>query len=1169
MIPADQDALIPATIGRTRAPGDPDNVVVSGWQTYDNKGRIVEKYEPFYSTGWDYAQPGEAQRGQKATTFYDPRGHAIRTVNPDGSEQRVILGIPPDLTDPDTHDPTPWETYTYDANDNAGRTHPAVAESYRDHWNTPASIEVDALGRTITATARNGSDPATDWYTTRNAYNIQGNLVSIHDPLVSITEPLGREAFTYRFDLAKRRWRADSIDAGRRDTVFDALGQPIEGRDSKGALTLGASDLLRRPIRVWARNDTDRAVTLRQRIDYGDAGDPAQPAGDRAAAREHNLLGRPVRHYDEAGLVTVDAVDFKGNVLESARQVIADAPILATYDRAAADGWRVVPFQVDWQPANGQTQASRDAELLEPGGYQTTTSYDALNRITRHVLPTDADGRRREFHPAYNRAGALEQVRLDGTVYVQRIGYDAKGQRTLIAYGNGVMTRYAYDPHTFRLARLRSEHYTLTSDAAYRPSGQPLQDYGYGYDLVGNILTIHDRTPGSGVPRNPAAFAAQGTPLGRLLISGDALDRHFTYDPIYRLLTATGRECGAPPAGPPWTDIPRCTDPTRTRSYTESYQYDPTGSMLQLAHAASSGFTRDFSVESGSNRLTHMQTGTLGYQYTYDANGNLRTETTSRHFDWNHADQLTAFATQTNGTEPSIHAQYLYDAAGNRLKKLVRKQGGQIEVTHYLDSGFEYKRWRGGHNNRIHVIDTHERIATVRVGVAEPGESTPSILFALGDHLGSSNVVVDSEGNLVNREEYSPYGESAFGSFVTKRYRYTGKERDRDSGFYYHGARYYAPWLGRWTSCDPAPSGDGASLYTYAQQDPLNKKDSTGLQAEQPNKARLTEHEAHNVSVSTSKAPGTGGPDGEAGFLKLAKGLNWASRAFSLAGEEGMARGMGAAGGIWDLAWGGAGQKAESVANLAEAGLAENEFTTWASGAGLVGSAIGSIAGLWELGNPHNGPISRTMGGLSVVRGLAGQSKAAINLVAGESGVLELEGGTTALAFLETIAAVADVAGAVVLLGAMMGESTYHGERMAEGEAYEMGYYEGVAASLAGASGMWTKNKFWTPWGVEDGGHLGSARVGPAQNTGLIRGFLKANNLSSQSRRVLTEGIRDFASAHNSRLQPLHLTPASVRTYAYWLQILGQEVSRHVSQQDHQPRRNWHPAASYGLPHYY
>lgn len=110
------------------------------------------------------------------------------------------------------------------------------------------------------------------------------------------------------------------------------------------------------------------------------------------------------------------------------------------------------------------------------------------------------------------------------------------------------MTRYAYDARTFRLVRLRSERYTTPGDATYRPRGEPLQDYGYEYDLVGNVLAIHDRTPGSGIPNNPDALAAGDAQLGSLLVAGDALDRRFGYDPIYRLVTASGRECGGAPA---------------------------------------------------------------------------------------------------------------------------------------------------------------------------------------------------------------------------------------------------------------------------------------------------------------------------------------------------------------------------------------------------------------------------------------------------------------------------------------------------------------------------------------------------------------------------------------------------------------------------------------------
>ncbi len=58
VLPADQTEPVPASIGRARPAGAADNVVVSGWQVYDNKGRVVEKYEPFFATGYDFTRAG-------------------------------------------------------------------------------------------------------------------------------------------------------------------------------------------------------------------------------------------------------------------------------------------------------------------------------------------------------------------------------------------------------------------------------------------------------------------------------------------------------------------------------------------------------------------------------------------------------------------------------------------------------------------------------------------------------------------------------------------------------------------------------------------------------------------------------------------------------------------------------------------------------------------------------------------------------------------------------------------------------------------------------------------------------------------------------------------------------------------------------------------------------
>ena len=605
-------------------------VVVSGWQVYDNKGRVVEKYEPFFANGFTYSVPdvSELQRLQKTTTFYDPRGQVIRTMNPNGSEVRQIRGVPgtiaaPDLATPEQYEPSPWHLYTYDTNDNAGRTHPGEAISYRHHWNTPTSAVVDPLGRTIETVERNGPDPASDWFATRSTYDIRGNLLEIRDPL-------NRAALQMTYDLANRPLRTLHIDAGTQRVVFDAAGREIEGRDAKGALILRAFDALGRPSRVWARDRAAGLVTLRERIDYGDEANPNQEPQAREVARQANLLGRPQRHYDEAGLLAFGGYDFKGNLLEKARLVIKDDPILAVFAAASRNAWRVTAFKVDWTPPANTTFDTHAQSLLDPTRYETSATYDALNRVTTTRYPLDAAGQRKVLRPRYNRGGALARVELDGAPYVDRIDYNARGQRLLVVYGNGLMTRHAYDPRSGRLARLRSESFTSPAPLTFRPEGAALQDYAYEYDLAGNLIRLLDRTPQSGVATTP-----------------DRLDRDFAYDPLYRLLSATGRECDLPPAARPWVDAPRCADITRARAYTETYRYDPLGNLTRLQHQApGGGFTRDFTLIPGSNRLATLKVGTDVWAFVYDASGNLLQEGVPRFYEWDQGDRMRVFRTQ-------------------------------------------------------------------------------------------------------------------------------------------------------------------------------------------------------------------------------------------------------------------------------------------------------------------------------------------------------------------------------------------------------------------------------------------------------------------------------------------------------------------------------------------
>ncbi len=764
--------------GRAETAGEPW-MQVTGAQVYDDKGRVVERYEPYLDAGWSYRPATDAQRGNRIRMTYDALGRLVRTRHPDGTESRTVYGVPADLRRPDEATPTPWETYVYDANDNAGRTRPADSDGYRDHWDTPSSVTLDALGRVVRRIERSRAEIVTGF-----TFDIDGNLRTV-------TDPAGRTAFRHTYDAAGRQIRLDSIDAGTRCCAYDAAGEPIERSDGRGALTLRAFDRAGRPARVWARDRDGDPVTQREALEYGET------ERDRAA----NRLGRLVRHADEAGVLEVERYDLRGNPLERVRRVVADT-----------------------------------GPGLAPEEYRTSLRYDALSRITSMRLPADPTGRRAELRPVYGRSGALRSVRLDGRDIVQRIACDARGQRSLVALGNGILCRYAYDPETSRLVRARVERHDAAPDAtAYRPAGPVLSDVTYRYDCAGNLVSLTDRTPGGGVAAHPAAGGIADPELRALVAAGDALVRTFAYDPLYRLVAADGRAEGEP-AAEPWNDRPAVADPGNaarlTHPYRETYAYDVAGNLTAIRSTT----VRRLRVAVDSNRLTRMSVGSRGFAYAYDANGNLIAEADSRQFTWDHQDRMTGFQVRAGDGEPSVDARYLYDAAGRRVKKVVRRQGG-VTSTVYIDGVFEQHRWTENGTARanasVHVMDNSQRVAIVRFGPPAPGDTGPVVQYHHADHLGSAHLVTDDAGALVGREEFTPFGESSVGAFARKRFRFIGKERDEESGLACHGARYYAYWTGRWTSCDPLGMIDGLSLYTYAKNRPTVLADKTGMQSDE------------------------------------------------------------------------------------------------------------------------------------------------------------------------------------------------------------------------------------------------------------------------------------------------------------------------------------------------
>ncbi len=214
---------------------------------------------------------------------------------------------------------------------------------------------------------------------------------------------------------------------------------------------------------------------------------------------------------------------------------------------------------------------------------------------------------------------------------------------------------------------------------------------------------------------------------------------------------------------------------------------------------------------------------------------------------WDYRDQMRQVDLGGGGT-----AYYVYDGAGHRVRKVHEHNGSTVEVRIYVGE-YEFYRKRNGsgltlERETLYIMDGQRRVVmaetkTIDEGAA-PFSPTSVARYQLDNHLDSACLELDDQGAVITYEEYHPYGTTSWQApensidVSRKRYRYTGKEKDEETGLYYHGARYYACWLGRWVSADSSMrnlgsvSGGALFLYVAFLNSPINYTDPEGKVAE-------------------------------------------------------------------------------------------------------------------------------------------------------------------------------------------------------------------------------------------------------------------------------------------------------------------------------------------------
>ena len=235
-------------------------------------------------------------------------------------------------------------------------------------------------------------------------------------------------------------------------------------------------------------------------------------------------------------------------------------------------------------------------------------------------------------------------------------------------------------------------------------------------------------------------------------------------------------------------------------------------------------YEEDSLVEPGkfSNRLSATVLHPNGSQplnerYTHDAHGNMTAMPHLTLMQWDFKDQLRATARQVVNEGTPETTYYVYDATGQRVRKVTERRNGTRKNERIYLGGFEvYREYDGDgtsvtlERESLHVMDDKQRIALVETRTqGDDGSPAQLIRYQFANHLGSASLELDDAGQIISYEEYYPYGSTSYqagrsaAEVSLKRYRYTGKERDEETGFSYHAARYYAAWLGRWMSADP------------------------------------------------------------------------------------------------------------------------------------------------------------------------------------------------------------------------------------------------------------------------------------------------------------------------------------------------------------------------------
>lgn len=812
---------------------------------YDSAGRLAT------------TAVGDDTVGEKATTTYNygSMGRLASVVDPTGVRTRYRYDADSNLTQVlDEHDNNTTTTY-----DRLGR-----ATSVKDAKGNTSSFAYNAIGLLTRSVDRRGSE-------TVHTYDSLGHLLTTTDGaggvvtrtytaagrLATLTDATDRTT-RYTYDDAGRLVTSTAPSGAKTTFGYDSEDRLTTQTTPAGRITAATYDPAGRVLSETIPATGTTTYTYNKRGDLTTSTD----ATGGVITWDYDLLGQVAEVTDALGAATSFGYDSRGN--RTSRTDTLGGVTRWTFNKA--DQLTMLS-----DPLNRETTYTYDdlgqlASRQDAKGRLETYGYDAVGQLTTisypgqptspgspPVVPTttityNGEGQRTKLTDAagtttwtYDAVGNLKSEDNPGDKDL-RWSWDLAGRRTKITYPDGTEYRNTLTTNGYAAAVQQLVGTTWNTVASYTRDADGLVTRQR--EPAGRTRTW-TLDPNTGLPATYRDAPTTGTGT----TATDITDTTYTRDNAGRILTEATTPSGT--AG---------TQPTRTTTYNyddagqllaldrnigddQTYTYDVLGRRATHTTTSTSTSTTTYDYDAAS-QLTKRVVDGIAHDYTYDASGRrigeswtVGTAPRSRSWTWDVRGILTAEQyTAGSGAGASVATLTRRTRSDGRLVQVDHAATGQpTQTTQMVWDDAEpvpsliWSGQRGATNEMVAIYGADPGAGLIRTecrSTSAPAGCTGSITH---DPRGSA-IATAATTARVRATAYGAYGDEATGN-LTVAFGYL--DEVHVGSLVHLRARDYDPATGSFLSPDPLDGVEGtttiANTYHYANNDPINLSDPTGL----------------------------------------------------------------------------------------------------------------------------------------------------------------------------------------------------------------------------------------------------------------------------------------------------------------------------------------------------